>query len=38
MVMGAFQLSYFETRSASEIGVDSSVGSRRDLLDFIYIL
>jgi hypothetical protein len=31
-VMGAFQLSYFETRSASGIGVNSSVASRRGLL------
>jgi hypothetical protein len=32
MVMGAFQLSYFEIRSASEISVNSSVASRRGLL------
>jgi hypothetical protein len=35
MVMVAFQLSYFETRSASEISVNSNVASRRWLLDFI---
>jgi hypothetical protein len=33
MVMGAFQLPYFETRLASEIGLNSSVASRRGLLD-----
>jgi hypothetical protein len=33
MVMGAFPFSYFETRSASEIGVNSSVDFCRDLLD-----
>jgi hypothetical protein len=31
MVMGAFQLSYFETRSPAQIGVNS-VASRRGLL------
>jgi len=36
MVMGAFPFSYFETRSASEIGVNSSVDSRRGLLDPIF--
>jgi hypothetical protein len=36
MVMGAFQLSYFETRSASEISVNSGVASRRGLLDFSF--
>jgi hypothetical protein len=35
MVMGAFQLSYFETRSASEIS--SSVASRRGLLPFRFV-
>jgi hypothetical protein len=32
MVMGAFQLSYFETRSAAEISVSNSVASSRGLL------
>jgi len=35
-VMGAFQLSYFEARSASEISVNSGVASRRGVLDFIF--
>jgi hypothetical protein len=32
MVMGGFQLSYFETRPASGISANSSVASRRGLL------
>jgi hypothetical protein len=36
MVMGAFPFSYFETHSASEISVNSSVESRRGLLDPIF--
>jgi hypothetical protein len=36
MVMAAFPFSYFETRSASEIGVSSSVESRRGLFDPIF--
>jgi hypothetical protein len=36
VVMGAFQLSYFETRPASEIGLNSGVASRRGLLDFLF--
>jgi len=33
---GCFPFSYFETRSASEISVNSSVESRRGLLDPIF--
>jgi hypothetical protein len=36
MVMGAFPFSYFETRSAFEISVNSSVDSGRGLLDPIF--
>jgi|ERR1700681_2730915 hypothetical protein len=36
MVMGAFQLSYFETRLAYGISVNGGVASRRGLLDITF--